>query len=87
MTGAKSPVLPFLWYAADYAGAPNEATDCWHTTSDTIFVPVCIFINKQQYRYMFTGMLCTPNTYVFLWLLSDVVDCKYLASFLILYNT
>lgn len=66
MTGAKSPVLPFLWCAADR----------WHRASETLFVPVCIFIKKKQYRYMFMSMLCTPNTYIFLWLLSDVVDCK-----------
>lgn len=46
MTGAKSPVLPFLWYAAADARAPNEPTDCWHRASDTIFVPVCVFIKK-----------------------------------------
>lgn len=46
VTGITSPVLPFLWYAADHAGASNEPTDCWHRASDTIFVPVCIFIKK-----------------------------------------
>lgn len=28
MKGAKSPLLPFLWYAAGHAGAPGELNDC-----------------------------------------------------------
>lgn len=28
MTGAKSPLLPFLWYAADHVGVPGELTGC-----------------------------------------------------------
>lgn len=76
MTEAKSPVLPFLWYAPAYAVAPDHPTDGRSRVSHTVFVPVCIFVEKQQSQYMFLSMLCTPNTWIFLWLLSDVLDHK-----------
>lgn len=45
VTGAKSPALPFLQYAAACAEeAPKEPTGRGHRAGGTIFVPVSIFI-------------------------------------------
>lgn len=77
MTEAKSPVLSFLWYAPAQAGTPDRLPDWWSRASHIVLEPICIFVKKQQ--YMFLSMLCTPNMWMFLWLLSDVLNRKQIA--------
>lgn len=52
LTQAKSPVLPFLWYAPDHAGAPDHPPAWRSRASHPVFEPVCILVKTQQSQYI-----------------------------------